>query len=128
MINMKLKDTFIIYTEGNDNILMDSAAEFSGMVHCNPTVAFILECLKTETTQEEIVAKMLEKYDADEATISKDVAHVLEELGKIGAFEGTEPVIGNASAKKQEKIQPAPESKPAENTKKGGFFSKLFHK
>ena len=46
MINMKLKDTFIIYTEGNDNILMDSAAEFSGMVHCNPTVAFILECLK----------------------------------------------------------------------------------
>lgn len=125
---MKLKDSFIIYTEGDDNILMDASAKFSGMAHCNPTVGFILECLKTETTQEEIVAKMLEKYDADEETISKDVSRVLDELRKIGAFEGTEPVVGNAAESKNEEIQPDVDSRPAENNKKGGFFSKLFHK
>lgn len=84
---MKLKESFITYENGDDNILMDSSAKFSGLVHSNSTAAYIVECLKTETTENEIVQKMLAKYDATEEQISEGVKSILTKLRSIGAID-----------------------------------------
>ena len=60
---------------------------FSGMVRSNQTAGFIVECLKDEVTEEEIIEKMLAKYDAPREQITKDVEDVLAKLRGIGAVE-----------------------------------------
>jgi endonuclease III len=88
MIFMKLKDGFITHSDGNEQFLVSTGTEFNGLVRSNGTAGFILSCLETETTQEEIVAKMLAKYDAPQEVISADVENILAELRKIGALDG----------------------------------------
>ena len=47
-----------------------------------------LELLKNEITREEIVSKLLERYDAPKDIISRDVDRILEILKKVGAIDG----------------------------------------
>lgn len=62
-------------------------SDFSGVVRGNKTTGVILELLKKDTTQEEIVAAMEDRFDAPAATIAQDVERVLGELRKIGALD-----------------------------------------
>ena len=85
---MKLKDGFITHEMDGQQVLVGTGRTgFAGLVKSNKTAAFIVDCLKSETTKEDIVAAMLEKYDVDEATASKDVDKVIENLLSIGAIE-----------------------------------------
>lgn len=84
---MKLNSSFITYDNGEDHILMDSSSNFSGIAHANATTAFILECLKEETTKEEVVDKMFEKYDAPREILERDVDKILEKLRSIGGLD-----------------------------------------
>lgn len=87
---MKLKSGFITHTMGDEHILVatGSAAEtFRGIARSNETAAFIVECLKTETTPDAIVAKMCAEYDAPEERIRMDVAKLLETLRSIDALD-----------------------------------------
>ena len=52
----------------------------------NETAAFIVNCLKKETTEEAIVEAMLEQYDAPRETVARDVHRVVEQLRQIGAL------------------------------------------
>ena len=84
---MKLKDTFITHTANNEQILVDTSGKFSGIVRNNKTAAFIVDCLKEETSVEEIINKMIEEYDAPIEDIKKGVNDVLDTLRKIGALD-----------------------------------------
>jgi len=84
---MKLKDSFITYENGADTILMDSSAKFSGLAHSNKTAAFIIECLKTDTTEKKIAEKMLEKYDATEDQVMESINDVVSKLRSINALD-----------------------------------------
>lgn len=53
----------------------------------NPTAAFIIDCLKEDTTEEKIVDAMCAKYDASREQISADLAEILVKLRNIGALE-----------------------------------------
>lgn len=86
---MKLNSNFIIYANDEDHILMDTASEFSGIVHSNHTAADIVELLQSETTQEEIVQKMMERYDASEEVVARDVKKILATLRSIHAIDET---------------------------------------
>ncbi len=46
-----------------------------------------VDCLKEETTEEAIVAKMCEKYDAPQAVLAADVREILDTLRSIHALE-----------------------------------------
>lgn len=63
------------------------SVSFKGIVNSNKTTAFIVDCLKSDTTESEIVDKMLEKYNADRAVIEEDVRMVLGKLRSIGALD-----------------------------------------
>ena len=60
--------------------------QFHGLVRSNETAAFIVNCLKKETTEEAIVEAMLEQYDAPRETVARDVHRVVEQLRQIGAL------------------------------------------
>ena len=61
---MKLKDTYITHDSDGEQILLDTSSSFAGLIRNNKTAAFIVECLKEDTTQEKIVEAMFEKYAA----------------------------------------------------------------
>lgn len=84
---MKLKNTYITRKNDGDYVMMDSSGEFAGIIHSNATTEFIAECLKTETTKEEIVQKMLEKYDASEREVLESINMIIDKLRSIGAID-----------------------------------------
>ena len=84
---MKLKDTYITHDSDGEQILLDTSSSFAGLIRNNKTAAFIVECLKEDTTEEKIVEAMFEKYDAPKDVLAKDVSDVIEKLRKVGALE-----------------------------------------
>ena len=84
---MKLKDTYITHDSDGEQILLDTSSSFAGLIRNNKTAAFIVECLKEETTEEKIVEAMFEKYDAPKEILAKDVSEVIGKLRKVGALD-----------------------------------------
>ena len=84
---MKLKDTYITHDSDGEQIMLDTSGSFAGLIRNNKTAAFIVECLKEDTTQEKIVEAMFEKYDAPKEVLAKDVSDVIEKLRKVGALD-----------------------------------------
>ena len=84
---MKLKDTYITHDSDGEQILLDTSSSFAGLIRNNKTAAFIVECLKEDTTEEKIVEAMFEKYDATKAVLAKDVSEVIGKLRKVGALD-----------------------------------------
>lgn len=84
---MRLKDTFITHDSDKEQVLIDVTSSFAGLVRSNRTAAFIVECLKKDTTIEQIVETMYEKYDAPKEVLQKDVESIVEKLRGIGALE-----------------------------------------
>lgn len=84
---MKLKSAFITHDTEGEQILIDTAGKFSGLARSNSTAAFIVEQLKAEISPDEIVSRMLEKYDAPKEVIEADVNKIIEKLKGIGAIE-----------------------------------------
>lgn len=85
---MKLKDGFITHEGIDEHITVTSGnTAFNGMIRSNKTAGFIVECLKSNITREEIIARMLEKYDAPKEQIEKDVDKILTQLVKTGAID-----------------------------------------
>ena len=84
---MKLKDTYITHESDGEQILLDTSSSFAGLIRSNKTAAFIVECLKEETTEDTIVEAMFEKYDAPKDVLTKDVSDVIEKLRKVGVLE-----------------------------------------
>ena len=84
---MKLREGFITHESNGEHITVTAGnTAFNGMIRSNSTAGFIVECLKSDVTKEEIVEKMLAKYDAAREQIEADVERVLEQLRSIGAM------------------------------------------
>ncbi len=84
---MKLKEDFITHQFDDTQVMIGTEnVEFKGVVTSNSTAAFIVDCLKNETTKEQIIEKMLEKYDAPRDIIAEDVDKIINALNGIGAL------------------------------------------
>ena len=85
---MKLKDDFIVQDIDDTQFLVPLGHEaFSGIVKSNKTAAFIVNCLKKETTEQQIVDTMCAEYDAPRETIAADVNEILSTLRSIHALK-----------------------------------------
>lgn len=86
---MKLNSGFISHKDGSSTLLVPTgAADFSGLVRSNATAGFIIECLKKETTEDEIVTKMRKKWEVSEDAARRDVQKIVKQLKGIGAIDG----------------------------------------
>ena len=87
--NMKLDPNFITHeTRGEHYMISTSDTKFKGIVKNNETAAFIVECMKEDTTESAIVDKLLAEYKGtDRPTVEHDVANIIGKLRSIGAVE-----------------------------------------
>ena len=84
---MKLKKDFVTQGFGASVFLIGvGEADFHGVAKGNKSSAYILDLLKTETTREEIIEKMFERYDAPREVLAEDVDKVLDALRSINAL------------------------------------------
>ena len=85
---MKLKEGFITHETGGEQIMVFvGKTKFSGIVKSNETAAFIVDCLKTDTTEKEIAEKIMQKYDVTKETVTADVKKIIDKLRSIGAID-----------------------------------------
>ena len=84
---MKLKENFVTQEIDGEQIMVDASGDFAGMVRSNATAAFIVDCLKTDTTKEAILDAMCRKYDAPREVMDAGVNKVLNNLRRIGALD-----------------------------------------
>lgn len=87
---MKLSPNFLIHTQEDDGeylLIPVADASFSGVVRGNKTFGAILNLLKEETTEEEIIECLTVKYEGTpREVIEGDVRRALSELKKINAI------------------------------------------
>ena len=87
---MKLKKGFITHTVGEEQMMVATGPAsriFHGLIRSNETAAFIVDRLKKETTERDIVEAMRREYDAPEDVVARDVHRIVEQLREIGALE-----------------------------------------
>lgn len=87
---MKLKKGYITHTVMGTQMMVAAgaaASNFHGLVRSNETAAFIVDCLKQETTEAEIVDAILARYEVERSRAEEDVHMILEKLESIGAIE-----------------------------------------
>ena len=61
--------------------------DFHGMVRNNKTADYIFELLMQETTEEEIIKAVCEKFHADVSVVTGDVHHLLNQIRQAGFLE-----------------------------------------
>ncbi len=84
---MKLKPNFITHVTDEGVLMISAGGSFNGMVRSNKTAGDIIELLRSDITKDEIVERMLEKYEADRASVEGDVDSVISALNEIGAID-----------------------------------------
>ncbi|MBO4877696.1 MAG: PqqD family protein [Ruminococcus sp.] len=86
---MKLNPKFVTHvTKGEHYMISTADTRFKGIVKNNETAAFIIECLKKDTTVSEITDKLLSEYKGVERpAVERDVERIIDRLRSIGAVE-----------------------------------------
>ena len=87
---MKLKASFITQDYRGEQLMVQVGSGrgvFHGLARSNETAAFIVNCLKRETTEAELVDALTESYDVDASRAAEGVRVILEKLRGIGALE-----------------------------------------
>ena len=85
---MKLNENFITHTIDGQTVVVPTAeAGFHGLIQGNKSVAVILECLKKDTSAEEITDIRCRRFKGDREIIRADVDDVIARLREIGAID-----------------------------------------
>ena len=86
---MKMKDIFEIETIDDQQFMvcLDSTV-LAGMIQLNETAAFIVACLKEETTAEALAGKMAAPYDVSQKEALSGVEQIIAQLRQLNALEG----------------------------------------
>ena len=77
---MKLRYKFALQKVGNGIVAVaieEDALEYSEILRMNSTGGYILEQLQNDISYDELIERMLQKYDADKATIEIVLANFL---------------------------------------------------
>lgn len=87
---MKLKQGFITQDYHGEQLMVQVGGgldAFHGLVRSNETAAFIVDCLKEEITETELVDALTEAYEVERSRAAAGVSRILEKLRGIGAIE-----------------------------------------
>ncbi len=85
---MRLSKSFLVHNSNDSQIMVSSDHKvFSGMVRNNETGAFLVDLLKKDITEEEIIEAFLSEYNAPREVIEEDVKNALSILRSIGAID-----------------------------------------
>lgn len=83
---MRLKDSFVTHDNKEGQVMVDVSGQFSGIIKSNKSAAFVVELLKEEHTEEELVEALYNKYDAPKEILKSDLNNLMDKLRKVGAL------------------------------------------
>lgn len=86
---MRLKEGFITHTIQDTQMMVaagEAAKSFHGLIRSNETAAFIVNCLKADTTENAIVDSLMSEYDVSREIAEQDVRDILDKLRSIEAI------------------------------------------
>ena len=86
---MRVKNGFILRKVGKQFVVAatgEASRNFNGMIRLNDEAAFAFGQLQGGTTEEELVAALVEKYGGNEEEVRVDVANFLAKLGEADAL------------------------------------------
>ena len=86
---MEIKKEFVLRRIGEDLLLVPagkSALDLNGMLTLNEAGAEIWEMLPRVKDEEEIIARLLEEYEVDEAELRRDVAEFMKNIRELGVL------------------------------------------
>lgn len=87
---MKLKYNIVITQVGDQWIAVatgSDADKFKNVIFLNKVGAFIIECLSSEITQEELLQKVADKYDGETDQIDQSITSFVKELKTLGLLD-----------------------------------------
>ena len=88
--DMKIKPGFVLRNVVDEYMVMptgDNIASFPGAMVLNETSAFIFRQLQNPTSQEDILSAILNEFDVDAPTASKDLENTLNKFRDLGILE-----------------------------------------
>ena len=87
---MKIKDGFMLRQFGDDYIVVavgDGSEDFNKLITINSVGEFIYNKLQKETTFDELVAALLDKYDVSEDVAKRDAEAFVTNLRTAGLLD-----------------------------------------
>lgn len=87
---MKIKSDFILKTIAGSNVVVpvrSRTVDFSQLIKLSDSGAELWKMLVTGADREELISRLLEEYDVDEATAAADVDHFLMKLSEADLLE-----------------------------------------
>ncbi len=80
---MKIKENFMLRKVADSYVVVPigpAVANFNGMINLNAAGAFLWQLLENDTTEDEVVASMLEQYEVSEDVARADVQKFVAQL------------------------------------------------
>lgn len=87
---MKIKEDFILRKVADAYVVVPvngMTLDFSGIINLNETGAFLFELLQNGATKEELLEKMLEKYEVSQEKASSDIDIFVEKIKEADILE-----------------------------------------
>lgn len=87
---MKIKANFILKKIAGSYMVVPvrtRAVDFSGIIKLSESGAFLWSILEKGADREELIAKMLDEYDVDEATAAADIDKFITKLREADLLE-----------------------------------------
>ena len=88
---MKLKEDYILYSASESETIAvatgDEVENFNGLLRANQTAGAIMEFLKDDLSEVELLERMLDRFDVQEEELREDVSDILDTLRSVGALE-----------------------------------------
>ena len=86
---MKHNPEFVLYSVAGKQVLAPTgrlAADLNGMITLNDMGVFVWKALDEETTFEQLLSKIMSKYEVDRETAEKDLNKFLDTLRSFRAI------------------------------------------
>lgn len=87
---MKIKDNFMLRKVADCYVVVPigaAVAGFNGMINLNEAGAFLWQLLENDTTEDAVVAAMLEHYEVDEEVARNDVRKFIAQLNDANLLD-----------------------------------------
>ena len=82
---MKLLNIFESEEINNEKVMVSLDSEkFNGFIRANNTASYIIDCLKNDVSEKEIIIKMVNKYGITEERATQGVSSLLNQLRELG--------------------------------------------
>ena len=87
---MKIKDNFMLRKVADCYVVVPigpAVAEFNGMINLNEAGAYLWQLLENDTTEDAVVAALLEQYEVSEDVARNDVQKFVAQLSEADLLD-----------------------------------------